>query len=157
MQKSTYDKPNGAYHSTLGVKAQSAKKSDRYWDDVDFQDGLVHRLVNNREVLEKCAAILDPDDFQPKKGMRDGRARWVVAERALKHYQKHDEPIGTGLRADVLQHVKSIGFGASQIEELEKYFVLLGELKPNAATFYIENVAAFKSGLFLHGVVEEVV
>ena len=145
MEQSTHYKSNGAPPLPGGVAAQAAPKSDRYWDDEEFQDQLTYHLVFTAEVLERCASLLCPEDFRPLHGMHNGRERWIVAERALEHYEKHGEPLGKMLRADVLAYSKHINLGASQIGALEEYCATLGKLKLSSTAFVTEKVLAFKS------------
>ena len=98
------------------------------------------------EVLDgDLVARLGPDDLKPLPGMRNGMARWIVAELALEHYQKHSEPIGKLLRADVLRYAARLSLGATRIGELHNYCDLLGKLKPAASASIIEKVGEFKS------------
>jgi hypothetical protein len=131
------------------------QQSDRWWDDADFQDGLVALLTRDYRTLKDCAALLDTDDFQPQKGMRDGRSRWIVAERALEHYKRHREPVGSLLRADVLQHVHGIGFGAAQKAEVQAYLAKLDALRTEAPAAIVEKVVQFKSLRLKAAAIEE--
>ena len=79
-----------------------APDSSNFWEDEDFQDKLVTLLVNDTNTLVSCGGLLRADDFKPLRGMRNGRSRWIVAERALDHYSRYHEPIGKLVRADVL-------------------------------------------------------
>ncbi|MEN6603116.1 MAG: hypothetical protein ABFD86_11940 [Bryobacteraceae bacterium] len=59
-----------------------------------MQDRLVALLLTDATTLKACAPLLDPEDFRPLQSSRNGRARWITAERALEHYEKYHEPLG---------------------------------------------------------------
>ena len=89
--------------------------AESFFSDELFQDALTALLCRDTKALHDCAALLDPNDFKPVKGMRWGRPRWIIAERALEHYQKHHEPIGTLLGADVLEYANGLNLGEPQL------------------------------------------
>ena len=102
-----------------------------------FQDALTALLCRDTKALHDCAALLDPNDFKPVKGMHWGRPRWIVAERALEHYQKYHEPIGALLGADVLEYANGINLGERAVAELKEYCARLAAVKlvtPDAVT-----------------------
>src|ERR1017187_6465348 len=144
MEQSTHYKPNGVPPLPGGVAAQAAPKSDRYWDDEEFQDQLTYLLVNDGNALEQCKeAGLGPDDLRPMHGMHNGNERWIVGERALEHYEKHGEPIGKLLRADVLRYAEWLSMGASKVGALKDYCASLAKLKPAASASITEKVGEF--------------
>src|ERR1039458_2591654 len=141
-----------------GVAAQAAPKSNRYWDDEEFQDQLTYLLVNDGDALEQCKdAGLGPDDLRPMHGMHNGNERWIVAERALEHYEKHGEPIGKLLRADVLRYAEWLSMGASKVGALKDYCASLAKLKPAASASITEKVGEFKSHRLKLAALEEMI
>ncbi len=110
----------------MGVKDES---SNNFFDDEDYQDNLTILLAHDPKVLHDCAYLLTADDFKPLRGMKHGRARWVVAERALAYYEKYHEPISRMLRADVLDYAHEIGMGDRQIQELKEYVSIVRKTK----------------------------
>jgi hypothetical protein len=119
-------------------------QSDNFFDDEDFQDRLVGLLLLDHASLKRCGALLNPDDFKPIRGMKRGRARWLVAERALEHYQKHREPLGLLARADILDYAKRLNLGAQQVADLKAYVqYVTTELKPTAPDALVEKVVLY--------------
>jgi len=103
-------------------------------------------LIYDQTALERCAeAKLGPNDFKTLRGTRNGRLRWVVAERALNHYEKYQAPIGAQLRTDVLQYAEGIGMGASHIGELTEYLKYIKKLPRWPAESVLEKVPYFKA------------
>jgi len=138
------------------VQASQAK-NERWWDDSAFQDNLVALIVQDHQTLRNCGSILSPEDFRPPKGATDGRARWIVAERALEFFAKHREPLGKLVRADVLSYANQLSFGQAQITELKEYLKKLAALKPVAPDALVEKVVAFKGQMFKTAAIEEMV
>jgi hypothetical protein len=137
----------------MGVK--QVKETDNWWDDSSFQDKLVTLLINDHQTLRNCAALLSPDDFKPIAGVPNGRARWLVAERALEYYEKHQEPLGSLVRADVLEYATQINMGAMQTNELREYIKELALIKPTSPDALVHKVINYKSYLLKKTVLEE--
>lgn len=116
-----------------------------FFEDEDFQDRMVALMCKDSKFLRDCASLLEGDDFKPVKGMRWGRPRWVVAERALDHYTKYHEPCGKLIRANVLAYAESIGMGARQIEEIREYLKLIRKLKPSGPSAITDMVLTYKT------------
>ena len=129
--------------------------SNSFFDDETFQDHLVALLCQDIKILRECAALLSPDDFKPLRGMRWGRPRWVVGERALEYFQRYREPIGQLLQADVLEHAANIGMGGRQITELREYLQHLSSLPPVPPAALSEKVLRYKRGRIKASVIQE--
>src|SRR4051812_9603970 len=106
-----------------------AEEVSNFFEDEVFQDLLVLRLVKDISTLKACAHLLDPEDFKPLRGMKNGRARWMLAERALAYYNKYKEPAGTLIRADFLDYAKQLNLGNGQVVEVTAYLDQIGKLK----------------------------
>lgn len=119
--------------------------SDRWWDDDAFQDSMVGLLCRDYRTLKECAPLLSAEDFRPQKGSKDGRARWIVAERALEYFAKYKEPIGKMLRSDVLLYSSELAFGSAQIGELKAYIAKLDKIKSESPDALVGKVIKFKS------------
>lgn len=130
-------------------------QSNRWWDDEDFQDRLVTLLTKDYKALKDCGTILVPEDFRPLRGMKNGRARSIVSERALEYYQKYHQPLGSLLRSDVLEYCEQLNLPAGQIEEIKKYVIYLGKLKPEAPDSLVEKVRKFKGQRFKASAIQE--
>jgi archaellum biogenesis ATPase FlaH len=115
-----------------------------FFADECFQDQLVALLCFDPIALRKAAPVLTPDDFKPLPTMRDGRPRWIVAERALEHYRKFREPLGDLLRSDVLHYADQLGLGQRQIAELEQYIAKLTKLKRTNPDAIVGRVVDYK-------------
>ena len=131
--------------------------SDRWWDDVSFQDNLIALLVKDQKTLKSCGLLLSPEDFRPGKGVPLGRARWMVAERALEFYTKHHEPLGKLARADLLEYSEQLDLGASIKTELLDYVAFVEKLAIKAPDAVAEKVVKFKSRVLKTAAIEELV
>jgi hypothetical protein len=126
------------------VKAAGADAGEWY-QDAFLMDKLVALLVHDHRTLEQVSALLEADDFKPVRGVPNGRSRWLVAERALEHWEKHHEPLGGLLRADVLEYAASLNMAASSVTELREYVKALAVIKLNAPDAVTEKVMRFKT------------
>jgi len=133
-------------------------KSESWWDDADFQDHLVALLLQDPITLKSCGALLNPNDFKPIRGMRNGRARWIVAERALEHYEKYHEPLGKLTRSDVIEYATRLNLGANQISELRDYIrFLTTKIRVSAPDALVEKVIRYKSQRLKASAIQELV
>jgi len=129
----------------------------KYFDDEAFQDKLTCVLLRDVKALQECASVLRPDDFKPLPGMRNGRARWIVAERALEYYNKYHMPIGSLITADVIEYATGIGMGEQQRQELQKYLAYLAKLKPTAPDAVVSKVLHYKGERMRAAAIQELV
>ena len=120
------------------------KESATWWDDADFQNTLVTLLVNDYQTLKNCASFLTANDFKPSRGTPDGRARWLVAERALEFYEKHNSAIGKLIRSDVMEYGSTTNLGAAQVNEAREFLKKLNKIRPVAPDALVEKVVKFK-------------
>ncbi len=160
MEKSANYRTNGTPPLPGGVaaKANESLKSDNFWDDEEFQDQLTHLLIHDRAALERCAELgLGPDDFKPIRGMRNGRTRWITAERALEHFEKYHEPLDQLARADALDYAEQLNLGAGQISDLKAYVDCLDKLKPAAPASILDKVVPYLSQRLKAAAIQELV
>lgn len=139
----------------MSVAATVADANLNWWDDEEFQDRLVALLVRDVITLKSCAALLDPDDFKPLHGMRNGRARQLVAERALEYYGRYHQPLGDLMRADALQYAQRINWGAGQLGDLREYLLYLKKVPLVTPDALLEKVVAYKSARMRAGALQE--
>ena len=118
--------------------------STNFWDDPVFQDRLVALLIQDYQTLKNVAQFLSADDFKPSKGVPDGQARWTTAWRALEYFEKHGSPIGTLIRADLLDYAAQINMGSMQINGLLEYIKNIQKIKVTAPDFLVDKVIQFK-------------
>ena len=126
-------------------KQQHAPESNSFFDDEAFLDSLTILLCHDEITLKTCAGLLTADDFKPLRGMNWGRPRWIAAELALSHWNRHREPVGKLLMASTLEYATSLDLGTRPIKELKEYVdkVLLNG-RPAAPSAIIEKVTRFK-------------
>lgn len=129
--------------------------SPTWWNDPAFQDRLVALLVQDHTTLRTCSPFLVPDDFKPSRGVPDGNARWIVAERALEYFERHNAPIGTLIRADVLDYATKTNLGSSQINDLLDYLKRLQKVRPAAPDFLVDKVISFKGNTIRKNAINE--
>src|ERR1700733_6739584 len=125
---------------TTAAEAESAT----WWDDPDFQNSLVALLIQDHQTLKTCAPILSADDFKPSKGTPDGRARWLIAERALEFFTNHNSPVGRLIRSDVLEYATTLNLGSAQTNELKDFLRKIAKIKPIAPDALTDKVLRFK-------------
>ncbi len=141
--------------SVRNIVQEAAAESEHWHQDSFLLDKLVALLVQDHRTLKACSGLLDADDFKPVRGMANGRARWLVAERALEYFEKHQEPLGKLLRADVLEYAATLGMGASQVGELKEYVKTLFTVKLSAPDAITEKVIRFKTQRLQSDAVDE--
>lgn len=125
--------------------AVEAQEPVLWYQDSFLLDKLVALLVQDHKTLKTCSGLLEVDDFKPIRGMKNGRARWLVAERALEHFEKHQEPLGNLMRADVLEYAATLNMGATQVNELREYIKVISTIKLSAPDAITEKVVRFKT------------
>lgn len=125
------------------------------WDDEVFQDKLVALLTYDAAALKLCGSLLTAEDFRPIGGAHNGRARWIVAERMLEHYQKHHEPIGTLIRADVLEYARQLNLSELQVKELSDYVKLSSKIQLTAPDSITSKAVRYKSARLMASSVSE--
>ena len=118
--------------------------SPSFFEDSEFQDRLTKLLIYDIIALKACALLLDGEDFKPMKGMLNGRPRWIIADRALGHYQKHHEPIGNLIRSDMLEFGKRTGLSERQVQECEDYLKFLKKIPAGASDPIVNKVVRYK-------------
>ena len=119
-------------------------KPQSFFDNDAFQDSLVSLLVVDPSALRTCYPLLNSDDFKPIAASPWGRPRWLVAERALHFYQKHSQPAGRLLQADLIDYSTQIGMSVRQSKELLDYLSHLRKVRCNAPDAVIEKVVRYK-------------
>lgn len=130
----------------MSVRDQIMSQESESWhQDSHLLDKLVALLVHDQKTLVACSGLLEADDFKPVRGMPNGRARWLVAERALEHFERHREPLGKLMRADVLQQAEQLAMGASQVAELREYVKTISAIRLGAPEAVTEKVIRFKT------------
>lgn len=132
-------------------------KPGAFFDDEDFLDRLTVLLVRDLPTLKACGHLLSPNDFKPLRGMRHGRARWLVAENALQHWNKHREAIGGLLRAKTLEHASRIGIAERQLAEIEAYCKHLKNVPTVAPDALVDMVVRYKKDRLKAQAIQELV
>jgi len=115
------------------------------FEDEDFLDQLTALLIRDAGSLQLCGELLTPDDFKPLRGMRNGRPRWLVAERALAYYKKHGHPIDKLILSDVIDYASKIGMSDTQIGELKAYCRCVQTVEIPAPEAITDKVARYKT------------
>lgn len=126
-----------------------------FWDDPHFLDRLVHLLCNDLTALKQAAPVLRAKDFEPLYGMRHGKQRWVVAERALDHFRKHREPMGLLTRAEVLAYAHSLKLGERAVKEFEEYLQHLSKIPLSAPDAVVGKIVAYKQERLRASIIQE--
>lgn len=119
-------------------------KPKTVFEDTVLQDRLIKALSRDLKTLDSCAHLLKEEDFKPIHAMRWGAARWIIADRILEHYKKHQKPIGGLLRADVLAYARGLRLGERREAELEEYLQHLRKVPLDVPEAVVELVVTFK-------------
>lgn len=115
-----------------------------FFNDSEFQDQLVFLLATDPVALAECGNLLQTEDFQPLPNLANGRARWIVAGRALEYWGKYRKPVGRLLRSDVLGHMESLQLGERQRKEVQQYLAHLGSLKAAHPQAVVDQIVSYK-------------
>lgn len=90
-----------------------------YIQDPDFQEVLLALICKDRLFLRQHGHMLSAADFEPQDGDPSGRNRWVIAEKALAHWEKYKEPIADLLSAELTKHAKDARLGEKRTGALK--------------------------------------
>jgi hypothetical protein len=77
-----------------------------YLDDEDFLDALLAYTISDEVFLRKNGHIVKADDFKPQAGQTGGRDRWVIATKALEHWETYREPSRDVILAEIREHAR---------------------------------------------------
>jgi hypothetical protein len=114
------------------------------FEDEEYPDQLTKLLIEDAEACDQCATSLAIDDFQPQPGMRWGKPRWVVADRALTFFAQHGRPIDKLIRSNALDYAKQLGLSKDQIQQILEYLKRLKAMDPPVAPAVLEKVLRWK-------------
>ncbi len=128
---------------------------DSFLKDADFQDHLIALLCRDGKFCHDCAHLLTPKDFHPEAGQKDGRNRWIAAERILAYYHKYHEPVRKLLRAELLVHAQSLGLGERQTKELLEYGKQLQSMTLVGVESMTDHIVQFKKAKLKSQILEE--
>ncbi len=131
--------------SVAGQAKAMVEDAGEWHQDAFLMDKLVALLVHDHKTLVACSGLLEADDFKPVRGVPNGRSRWLVAERALEHFERHQEPLGKLMRADVLGYAASLNMAAASLLELRAYVKELSAMPLGAPEAVTEKVVRFKT------------
>lgn len=121
-----------------------ATDAKAFFQDESYQDALIGLLCRDVSALRRCASLLKGSDFKPVPGMRNGDARWIIAEQALDYFHKYHEPIGNLLRSTVLDYANSIGMSDRQLHPILEYEKRLRAAKLNGSSSITEKIIKYK-------------
>lgn len=141
--------------TTYANKNGAGQQSSNFWDDSDFLDRLTWHLCNSPESLKQAAPVLTSKDFEPLYGMRYGKQRWVVAERALNHFKRHHEPLGLLLRSEVLSYARELRLGERAVKEFEEYLQHLAKIPLSAPEAVVGKIVAYKQERLRASIIQE--
>jgi hypothetical protein len=133
------------------------RKPPVYWEDESYLDSLTAILATDATALKQCCGLLSDNDFKPLKSHRYGQERWVVAERCLNHFRQHGSPIGTLLRADVLEYASGLNLAEHRINKLLAYIKFLKTVPCASPLAVTDKIVRYKSGKLRATVLEEMV
>lgn len=126
-----------------------------YFRDPSFQDLLLAFVVKDRNFLKKCAEMLTPADFRPKRSQ--AMERWVISQLALEYWNKYRQPIKRMLRAEILSYAKQSNLSTRREQELLKYGERIKKLKCVAAEAMEDKVVEFKKEKLKTDAVQELI
>lgn len=100
--------------------------SATYLEDRDFQNTLLAFICRDERFLRSFGHLCTADDFKPSASGGEASDRWLVAVKAIEHWEKYQEPIGAVLGAEVREHIERARLG----DRRKKYLIdFVRELK----------------------------
>ena len=131
---------------TAGAILAAAKKPSRtVFDDPDFADRLAWFIVYSNRFLTTYGGMLTAKEFAPVEGDPHGRERWIVAERALSHWEKYGKPVGKLLRSRLIEHAQTARMSDNRRIELLEFAKCLAQMKRPEEQAVGDSVVAYKS------------
>lgn len=127
-----------------------------FFDDDDFMDQLVTLIIRDRQFMRKLGHVLDPSDFKPRTGSKFGSDRWVVASKALEHYEQYREPVGKLITGLVKEHAEQARLSPRRAGELADYSRRLRRAKIHSAQAMQDKVLKFKGQVRKSAAIEEI-
>ncbi len=126
------------------------------FEDDDFVASVATLLCKDRNFLRKFSRILTPDDFKPRTQDPNASHRWVIATKALEHFETYKEPIGKLLHVELAAYAKTAKLGERRHLQLkgEATKVLKGSVRNCTA---IEGkISQFKSQVAKASAIEQI-
>jgi replicative DNA helicase len=127
-----------------------------YLQDPAFQEELIGLLVRDRAFLKANARLLTEDDFKPDSEPAS-KDRWVIAQKALDHWNKYREPINQLLPSELKAYIKDARLGEKRTLGLEKLAARLLSKSLTGIEAIGEKLVEFKRDSMLTAAIEEMV
>lgn len=125
--------------------------------DPSFQQGLLALLLRDRTFLRHHAHLLSMDDFKPLEGDLDSKNRWLIAGKALDHWEKYREPIHHLLPTELKRHIREARLGEKRSDGLLKVGELLLNRTLTGARAIADRLLEFKQKALITQTIEEMV
>lgn len=128
-----------------------------YLQDEGFQESLLSLVVKDRLFLRHNAHILSDLDFKPQDGDLSGKDRWIIATKALEHWEKYREPISNLLQAELKRHIKDARLGEKRSLSLLGTAKRIQNLRLSGVQAITEKIRSFKEQAILSASIDELV
>ncbi len=126
-----------------------------YFQDPSFQDQLLAFLIKDRNFLKRCAEMLEPADFRPRKSQ--AMERWVISQLALDYWNKYRQPIKGMLKAEIISYARKANLSTRKEEEIIYYAKKIRKIKCVAAEALEDKVIEFKKEKLKTDAVQELI
>lgn len=126
-------------------------------DNPQFQELLVTLLLTDEQFLRKFGLLFTPDTFKPKTGEPKDRDRWIIATKALEHWNEKRTPLGKEVGGVLQQHAKDSRLNPRRATALLEYGEYLRRYRIKGVVSIEEKVKAFHEQAVFAKVVGELV
>lgn len=125
-----------------------------WFEDDNFLDALVSLLISDKAFAKNFSGMLDSDDFKARTEALHSNDRWVIASKALDHWEKFREPAGKLIVPDLKQYAKLARLSDIKTKKILKLATRYLESRPPANSIG-EKVIEFKSQVLKANAIDE--
>lgn len=126
-----------------------------FFKEKDFQEQLLAFVCRDINFLKECGSMLSADDFKPAAG--EPRYRWVIAETALRYWQRFHQPIRKMLRSDLIEFARTTRMGDKESTALLNCARALYQISLVAVDALTERVSNYKQEVMRTQALEELI
>lgn len=130
---------------------------DPHISNPEFQELLVTLLLKDEQFCRKYGSFLKADHFKPADGEPSGRDRWIIASKALEHWEQNRYPMNKELGGALAQYVKDARLNTRRAQALIEYGEYLRRYKITGVSAIEQKVQAFREHATFAKVIDELV
>ncbi len=125
-----------------------------FWQDSAFSDKLLAFICRDKNFLKRCASMLEANDFKTKG---EGSEKWIVADLALRYWDKYKHPVGDMLRTEVLDWTRKGSISEKRKQGLLDYVEKINKKELIAVDAIEDKVIAFKQEKLKSEAIQELI